>query len=238
LAIGLDVPVDVLVDASEQIAYVARERGPSRGADVVSRVDLATGQAFTVTDSIGQPVNLVFTPDRQAAYVVDLMNGQVHYVTLSTGTLTTVLTGLTRPFGLGLAPDGVTAYIVTEPAGPSFPPGDLVKASLSTGAWSIIAGDVISGATSILVNQDGTRAYLTQFGNEGKCTGKLSWIDINPLAATFLDVNDIVTGLCGPHDLDMRADERQFYVVLVDGRRLIRVDLLETLYLPIVFRNH
>jgi DNA-binding beta-propeller fold protein YncE len=116
-----------------------------------------------VTDSPGQPVSLAFTPDRQAAYVVDLMNGQVHHVTLPTGTLTTTLTGLTKPFGLSLAPDGISAYIVTEPAAPSFPPGDLVKANLNTGAWSIIASDVISGATSIVVNQYGTRAYFTQF---------------------------------------------------------------------------
>lgn len=237
LAAGLDIPVDVVVDASEQTAYVARERNPSRGANVVSRVDLTTGQAFTVTDSIGQPVALTFTPDRQAAYVVDLMDGQVHHVTLPTGTLTTILTGLAKPFGLGRTSDGVTAYIVTEPAAPSFPPGDLVKANLSTGAWSIIAGDVVSGATSIVINQYGTRAYLTQFGIETGCTGKLSWVDLDPLSATYLQVTDILAGLCGPHDLDVRADERQFYVVLVGGRQLIRVDLPEAVYLPIVFRS-
>ena len=237
LAAGLDIPVDVLVDASEQTAYVAREQGPSRGANVVSRIDLNTGQVLTVSDAAGQPVNLAFTPDRQAAYVVDLAQGKVYHVTLPTGALTTKLTGLDRPFGLGPAPDGVTAYIVTEPASPSFPPGDLIAANLTTGNWSIIANDIISGATSIVVNPSGTRAYYTQFGVETGCTGKLSGIDINPLSATYLNVTDILADLCGPHDLDVRADERQFYVALVGGRKLIRVDLLSMIYLPIVCKN-
>jgi DNA-binding beta-propeller fold protein YncE len=236
LAAGLDIPVDVLVETDEQTAYVARERGPTRGTNVVSRVNLTTGQIVTLTDSVGQPVDLTFTPDRQVIYVVDLMHGQVHHVTLPAGTRIIRLTGLAKPFALDLAPDGVTAYIVTEPAAPSFPPGDLIAADLTAGTWSIIASDVISGATSIVVNRDGTRAYLTQFGIEGGCTGKLSWIDINPLSARYLQVTDILAGLCGPHDLDVRADERQFYVVLVDGRKLIRVDLLEMIFLPVVLK--
>jgi len=238
LATGLDIPADVLVDTNEQTAYVARERGPTRGTSVVSRVDLTSGQVFTVTDGIGQPVDLSWAPDHQEAYVVDLMKGQVHKVRLSTGTLTTVLTGLSKPFGLDLGPDGITSYIVTEPAAAAFPPGDLIKANLATGDWSIVASDIISGATSIVVNQQGTRAYYTQFGIEGGCTGKLSWVDIDPHSATHLQVTDILTGLCGPHDLDVRADERQFFVVLVDGSQLIRVDLLQALYLPIVSRNY
>jgi DNA-binding beta-propeller fold protein YncE len=237
LAKGLDVPVDVQVDAGEQTAYVAREQGPDRGANTVSRVELATGQISTVTDSAGQPVNLHFAPDPQAAYAVDLANGKVHHIALQTGALTTRLTGLTKPFGMDLAPDAVTAYIVTEPAAPVFPPGDLIRANLNTGAWSIIASDVVNGATSVVLNQAGSRAYFTQFGNEGACTGKLSWIDIVPSSPAYLSLTDILTGLCGPHDLDVRMDERQFYVVLVDGKQLIRVDLAESVYLPMVLRN-
>jgi len=234
LASGLDVPVDVIVDADEQIAYVARERSPTRGTNVVSRVDLSSGQVTTVTDAVGQPVGLAFVPGGQAAYVVDLAYDQVHRLTLATGVVTTVLDGLTNPFGMALAPDGVSAFVVTEPAAPSFPPGDLLTANLATGAWSIVAHDVISGATSIVVNQAGTRAYFTQFGLETSCTGKLSRVDLDPLSATYLSVTDILTGLCGPHDLDVRADERQFYVVLVGSRQLIRVDLAHTIYLPLV----
>ena len=40
------------------------------------------------------------------------------------------------------------------------------QVDLATGEWEIIAQDVISGATSIVVNESGTRAYLTQFGIE------------------------------------------------------------------------
>jgi len=237
LASGLEVPVDVIVDADEQFAYVARERSPTRGTNVVSRVDLSSGQVTTVTDAVGQPVDLTFAPGGQAAYVVDLAYDQVHRLALSTGVVTTVLYGLTNPFGMGLAPDGVSAFIVTEPAAPSFPPGDLLTANLATGAWSILAHDVISGATSIVVNQAGTRAYITQFGIETACTGKLSWVDLGPLSPTYLSVTDILTGLCGPHDLDVRADERQFYVVLVGSRQLIRVDLVHVVYLPLVLRG-
>jgi len=237
LASGLDVLVDVIVDAGEQFAYVARERGPTRGANAVSRVDLSSGQVTTVTDAIGQPVDLTFAPGRQAAYVVDLAYDRVHRLTLSTGVVTTVLDGLTNPFGMALAPDGASAFIVTEPAAPAFPPGDLLAADLATGAWSILANDVISGATSIVVNQAGTRAYFTQFGLETSCTGKLSRVDVDPLSPTYLGVTDILTGLCGPHDLDVRADERQFYVVLVGSRQLIRVDLMVTVYLPLVVRG-
>jgi DNA-binding beta-propeller fold protein YncE len=189
----------------------------------------------TVTDAIGQPVDLTFAPGGQAAYVVDLAYDQVHRLTLATGVVTTVLYGLTNPFGMGLAPDGVSAFIVTEPAAPSFPPGDLLAANLATGSWSILARDVISGATSIVVNPAGTRAYVTQFGIETDCTGKLSRVDL--VSPTYLSVTDILTGLCGPHDLDVRADERQFYVVLVGSRQLIRVDLVHVVYLPLVLRG-
>ena len=237
LASGLDVPVDVIVDADEQFAYVARERSPTRGANAVSRVDLSSGQVTTVTDAVGQPVDLTFAPGGQAAYVVDLAYDRVHRLTLSTGVVTTVLDGLTNPFGMALAPDGVSAFIVTEPAAPAFPPGDLLAADLVTGTWSILAHDVISGATSIVVNPAGTRAYVTQFGLETSCTGKLSRVDVDPPSPTYLDVTDILTGLCGPHDLDVRADEQQFYVVLVGGRQLIRVDLMVTVYLPLVVRG-
>ena len=235
LASGLDVPVDVIVDAGEQVAYVARERSPTRGANVVSRVDLGSGQVTTVTDAIGQPVDLTFAPGGQAAYVVDLAYDQVHRLTLATGVVTTVLDELTNPFGMALAPDGVSAFIVTEPAAPAFPPGHLLAANLATGSWSILARDVISGATSIVVNPAGTRAYVTQFGIETDCTGKLSRVDL--VSPTYLSVTDILTGLCGPHDLDVRADERQFYVVLVGSRQLIRVDLVHVVYLPLVLRG-
>jgi len=237
LASGLDVPVDVIVDADEQFAYVARERGPTRGTNAVSRVDLSSGLVTTVTDAIGQPVDLAFAPGGQAAYVADLAYDRVHRLTLATGVITPVLTGLTNPFGMALAPDGVSAFIVTEPAAPAFPPGDLLTANLATGTWSILAHDVISGATSIVVNQAGTRAYFTQFGLETSCTGKLSQVDLGPLSPTYLSVTDILTGLCGPHDLDVRADERQFHVVLVGGRQLIRVDLVGMVYLPLVVRG-
>jgi len=237
LASGLDVPVDVLVDANEQAAYVARERSPTRGTNVVSRVDLGSGQVTTVTEAVGQPVDLTFAPGGQAAYVVDLAYDQVHRLTVSSGVVTTVLKGLTNPFGLALAPDGVTAFVVTEPAAPTFPPGDLIAANLATGAWAILAHDVISGATSIVLNPAGTRAYVTQFGIETSCTGKLSHVDVDPLSPTYLGVTDILTGLCGPHDLHVRADERQFYVVLVGSRQLIRVDLVSMVYLPVVLRG-
>ena len=66
----------------------------------------------------------------------------------------------------------------------------------------------------------------------------MSWIDIDPLSVTCPEVTDILTGLCGPHDLDVRADERLFYLVLVGGRQLLRVDLWHVNYLPVVVKSH
>ena len=239
LATGLPVPVDVVVDKDEAYAYLAREQGPNSGNNVVNQIDIATGQVATVTDQVGQPVDLHWTANSDGLYVTDLMNGQIHQVSLPTGTVSTLLTGLTKPFGMALAQDGKTAYLVTEPASPSFPPGDLIGADLSTGNWSILAEDVISGATSIQLNQAEDRVYVTHFGLETACTGRLSWFDIDPASPTYLQQTDILTGLCGAHDLQVAADERRFYVVLVGARQLIRIDMVEPTiaYLPVVVKD-
>jgi DNA-binding beta-propeller fold protein YncE len=127
LATGLDIPVDVAVDAAEQYAYVARERGPARGVNVVSRVRVSAGQMFTVTDTVGQPVDISWLPGQTAVHVADLAGGQVHRVGVPGGAADTRLTGLTKPFGLALAADAVTAYLVTEPAPPT--------SAVSTWCW-------------------------------------------------------------------------------------------------------
>jgi len=134
--------------------------------------------------------------------------------------------------GIALHPSAAAVWLTED----IITDGRLMRADLATGAWSILAHDVISGATSIVVNQAGTRAYFTQLGLETSCTGKLSRVDVDPLSPTYLGVTDVLTGLCGPHDLDVRADERQFYVVLVGSRQLIRVDLMVMVYLPLVVR--
>jgi hypothetical protein len=59
---------------------------------------------------------------------------------------------------------------------------------------------------------------------------------IAPCSTTYLNVNYILAGFCGSQNLDMRADEHQFYGVLVDGKQLIRVGLLEPVLLSIMLK--
>jgi DNA-binding beta-propeller fold protein YncE len=225
IATGLDIPVDLLVDQNELNAYVAREQSPNRGINAVCRVDLSTGEVFTLTESVGQPVNLCFTNDKKGFYIVD-HNGAVHKLSIEDGELTKgIITGLKNPYGLGLAPDGETAYITTESATKVNIPGNLVKANLKSGEVEVLAADIIDGATSVFINRDGTRAYFTQFGAEDDSTGKLSMVDIDPLSPSYLVVTDILTELFEPHDLFVSEDEHQFYLTLVGGRQLLRVDL-------------
>jgi DNA-binding beta-propeller fold protein YncE len=219
IATGLDIPVDLIVDQNELNAYVAREQNHNRkGINSVCRIDLSTGEVFTLTEDVGQPVNLCFTNDKKAFYIVDL-NGAVHKLSIEDGELTKgIITGLKKPYGLGLAPDGETAYIATLSA-------TLVKTNLKSGEVELLAANIIDGATSVFINRDGTRAYFTQFGAEDDNTGKLSMIDIDPLSPSYLVVTDILTELFEPHDLFVSEDENQFYLTLVGGRQLLRVDL-------------
>jgi DNA-binding beta-propeller fold protein YncE len=218
---------DVDVNNAETFAYVTREGGPGDpqvGRNVVTRVDLMTGETVTVTDQLGQPTNIVLSQDEAEAYVVDLQGG-LYRVNLAIGVVTSIVTGLDEPFAVAINRAETLAYVVTVPAGSeNYPNGSLLRIDIETKQVFTVVAEEIRGASGITLSADETLAYVTEFGPEGGCGGALSVVDIDPTSPTYGMVTTLLTGLCGPHDIRFNADESVAYIVEVDSRRLIRVD--------------
>jgi len=231
IADDLLILTNVDVNKNETLAYVTREAGPKDppfGRDVVSRVDLTTGKAITVTDQVGQPTNIVLSQDEKEGYVVDMHfgapgKGGLYRVNLATGAVTPVATRLNVPYAMAVNQAETLAYLGTLSTGPSGETGNLLRIDIQSGQVFTVTTEtvVVSGIT---VNADETLAYVTDFG-EGECMGQLVVVDIDPASPTYGIVTPLLTGLCGPHDVRLNAAETAAYVVEVDARRLIRVDL-------------
>jgi len=218
---------DVDVNNTETFAYVTREGGPGDpqvGRNVVTRVDLMTGETVTVTDQLGQPTNIVLSQDEAEAYVVDL-HGGLYRVNLETGVVTPIVTGLHEPFAVAVNRAETLAYVVTVPAGSeNYPNGCLLRIDIESKQVFTVVAEAIRGASGITLSADEMLAYVTEFGPEGNCGGALSVVDIDPTSPTYGMVTPLLTGLCGPHDIRFNAYESVAYIVEVDSRRLIRVD--------------
>jgi len=218
---------DVDVNKAETFAYVTREGGPEDpqvGCNIVTRVDLMTGEAFTVTDQLGQPTNIVLSQDEAEAYVVDL-HGGLYRVNLASGVVKPIITGMDEPFAVAVNRAETLAYVVTVPAGSdNYPNGSLLRINIETKQVFTVVAETIRGASGITLSTDETLAYITEFGPEGSCGGALCVVDIDPTSPTYGMVTPLLTGLCGPHDIRFNAAESVAYIAEVDSRRLIRVD--------------
>ena len=229
IAGDLLILTNVDVNEDETLAYVTREAGPEdppTGRNIVTRVDLMTGEAVTVTDQVGQPTNIILSQDETEGYVVDLNSGMqwgggLYRVNLTTGVVTPIATGLNSPWPAVVNKAETLAYVGTVSDHDDLK-GNLLCIDLETGQVSIVAKETVI-SSGIILNAEETLAYVSVFG-EGWCTGQLAVVDIDPTSLTYGMVTPLLTGLCGPHDIRLNADESAVYVVEVDGRRLIRVD--------------
>jgi sugar lactone lactonase YvrE len=196
-----------------------------------------TGEAVTVTDQVAQPSNIVLSQDETEGYVVDLHHsipgeGGLYRVNLASGAITLVVTGLDLPFAVAVNRAETLAYV-----GTIFPVGSLLRVDLQTGQVTTIADEMVSDISGMTLSADERRAYVTDFGGGAYCTGKLSVVDIDPSSPSYGEITTLLSGLCGPHGVRLNQDETAAYVVEVDGRRLIRVDLLHAVYIPLVLRR-
>jgi DNA-binding beta-propeller fold protein YncE len=218
---------DVDVNNAKTFAYVTREGGPGDpqvGRNVVTRVDLMTGETVTVTDQLGQPTNIVLSQDEAEGYVVDRQQGVLFLVNLATGEASPIINGIDSPFAVAINQAETFAYVTLCEFHPtSSPPGEIVKVDLVTGQVITTFNGLVSPA-GIWINASETLAYITEFGPEGSCGGTLSVVDIDSTSPNYRTITRLLTGLCGPHDIRFNAAESVAYIVEVDGRRLIRVD--------------
>ena len=236
LAEDLFILNDIAVNKAEILAYVTRESGPGPnpvGQSVITRVDLTTGQGTMVTAQISQPSNIVLSRDETTGYVVDLHSGEtgqggLYRVDLGTGAVTSIVTGLNRPFAVAVNQAESIAYVTTEPArAGEYPKGNLLRIDISTGEVSAITTGAIHGASGITLSADEKLAVITEFGHEIGCDGKVSVINIDPVSAAFGNKTELVTGLCGAHDVRLNKAEMLIYFVEVGSSRLsvIQVNL-------------
>jgi DNA-binding beta-propeller fold protein YncE len=238
LAEKLFILNDIAVNQAETLAYVTREAGPGLnpvGQNIVTRIDLATGEEKTLTALIGQPSNIALSQDENSAYVVDLHSaeagqGGLYRLDLETGEIAPIVTGLDRPFAAAVNRTETTAYLVTEPArAGEYPAGNLLLIDIPKKKVSPLATGIVYGATGITLSADEKLAVFTEFGHEIGCDGKVSAINIDPTSARFKIKTELVTGLCGAHDVRLNQAETLAYFVEVGRDRLsvIRINLGE-----------
>lgn len=221
IADDLFVPTDVAVNRAETVAYVTREI-----QNVVTRVDLMTGEVATVTTQLGQPTNIALSQDENEGYVVDMQRGRLNRVNLTTGAIITTTTKLGKPFAVAVNRVETLAYITTTPARPGdYPAGDLLRVNLKTGRVFTVAAGIVKGASGITLSADERLVVVTEFGNEGDCDGRLSVINVNPTSANFGKKTVLVTGLCGAHDVRLNRAETILYFVEVDSSRFSAIQV-------------
>jgi DNA-binding beta-propeller fold protein YncE len=227
IADDLFILSDVDVNKAETFAYVTRGAGPGdppTGRNIVTRVDLVTGKAVTVTDQLDQPTNIVLSQDEAEGYVVDRQQGVLFRVNLATGVVNPIVNGLANPFAVVINQAETFAYVTLCEFHPtSSVPGEIVQIDLTTGQVVTTFNGLVSPA-GIWINASETRAYVMEFGPEGGCSGTLSVVDIDSTSPNYRTITRLLTELCGPHDIRFNAAESVAYVVEVDSRRLIRVD--------------
>ena len=234
LADKLFILNDIAVNRAGSWAYVTRESGPGPnpvGQNVITRVDLATGQELTVTTQIGQPSNISLSQDETTGYVVDLHSGEagqggLYRVDLGTGAITPIITGLDRPFAEAVNRAETIAYVVTEPArAGEYPAGNLLRIEIPNRKVTTLATGIIYGATGITLSADETLAIVTEFGHEIGCDGKVSVININPISTKFGQKTELVTDLCGAHDVRLNKAETLAYFVEVGSSKLSAIQV-------------
>jgi len=229
IATDLLRPNGLAVNRAETVAYVTTEVGYDRtGANRLVQVDLTTGEAVTLNAQMGQPTNIALSQDETEGYVMDLQWGGLYRMDLETGGITPIATGLNHPYPVAVNQAETLAYVVTEPARPGdYPMGNLLGIDLQTGQVSTVAAEAIFGATGISLSADERLAFVTEFGHEGGCDGRLSVVNVDPSSTDFGKKTVLVAGLCGAHDVKPNRAETLIYFVEVDSSRfsVIRVNL-------------
>jgi len=236
IASDLFVPTNLDVDESKMTAYVTREMGPSRGQNAITAVNLSTGASPLVTNKLGQVTNIELSSDGRTAYVVSMSQGELDRVVLSTGTATRLARGMVdpkEPFALVINRSETIAYVATTPASSGdYPPGDLLRVDLRTGAKTTVARGAIQGGSGITLTANEEQVLVTEFGHEGGCDGAISAINVDPQSPKYGKKVVLLSGLCGPHDLRLNKLETVLFFVEVDGCRFsaVRVCLDQVLY--------
>ncbi len=194
VASGLGGPRGLTLNRSGNLVYLAEEFSRELGVINVDPGSPGYGSVATILNEQALR-DVALNADERRAVVTDVDDGiLIVDIDPSSSIFGHVVSRVTpAPLdgarGLWLNSSRTRAYVVSEFSGylscvvidttsPAF--GQIER--LATGLD--VPVDVLVDTNA--VNQDGTRAYFTQFGIETGCTGKLSWIDINPLSATYL----------------------------------------------------
>jgi DNA-binding beta-propeller fold protein YncE len=153
-------PAAVAIAPDARTAYVV-----DSGADELSQVDIATGQAYAAARWIGvgsEPDAIAITPDGRSAYVVNGGSTTVTQVTLRSGGTTTIqvpAAGGAHLDGIAIPSDGVDAF-VTDAANNTVTP-----ITLATGAVGrAVGGSGLSDPDAIATAPAGQWAYVVDGG--------------------------------------------------------------------------
>jgi hypothetical protein len=173
-------PVDVVVDPTGTVAYVASRLGYG-----VSVVQLSSG---TIVDSIAIPagaLRLRLSPDARRLYVSD-EGGSVSVIETATRSIIATFTGFGPVNGLAVSHDGSTLYAASMT-------GTVYRASTTDGR--ILASVVISGRPQdIVLSRDESELYEA---NEIGIDSAGGWVDALDAATLQPKARVMATGAFG-----------------------------------------
>lgn len=148
--VGLDPRAAVVHEAW---AYVANQ-----GSDTVTVVDLAAGAVLGDRPVGDRPVGIALSPDQSTLFVADLGSDTLHILDSSSADTLAVLDVPDRPCGLAFTPDG-SQLLVTHLLSGNVTMIDLDASSV---AQSVATWANVAPAPGVIINSNGSRAYLPQ----------------------------------------------------------------------------
>jgi len=147
VAAGIGTAQQIALDEPRDYAYVTRY-----GAGELLRVDLSTGDATAVDDTLDRPTGLVIDDDREFAYVADQMStstgdGRILRIGLGDNRREELVTGLVNPFFLTWAGEDQNRLLFPE----RDPANDVRALELGDLTLSTVAADVPFRPSSVAV---------------------------------------------------------------------------------------
>lgn len=212
--VSFNEPYTITINKAGTIAYVTNSNGTT-----ISLVSIATNQVIGTITGFDGPSGMVITPDGTRAYVNNYGSPSgvgsgnattVRVVDLNANTIigSPITVGL-APASLAITPDGAFVYVINYVDGnPGTGTISIIRTSDNT-VVGIIRG--FSGPFSIIINKQGTYAYVTNFGsnNFSPVGTTVSVVDLknNSISAT------IVLGT-QPSGIALTPDDRFAFVTI------------------------
>jgi len=206
-----EVPTSVTITPDSSKVVIANFH-----SDNIQIIDTNTNIAGAPINTGSEPSGAAVTPDGSQAYVVNIFSspGVITAIDLKTNIPTNIPVIGNRPNSLAITPDGTKVYSVSYNS--MFNNINVISTATNT-VIDTISG--LFGAFGIVINKEGTKAYISRIN--GNSPGTLSVLTIadNTVIAT------IPTGI-SPNTINISPDSTQIYIACASDGSVIVVDAI------------